>query len=296
MGAGPQGKGTSWTLKVTAYTLQQLRDPYYQGAAAEIGFFFLLSSLPISALLLQVLSLLGIIDRALFLMINSLPDETLESVTVRKVLDMILNSRGAGLSSFVFVMLTLWAASKLVFSLIRRSNYTYGLTDNVVGVGAYVKARFRSIITVCFLITVAVISLLILVYGQEAVYLLNSFIDDHVDAFDTSRDWLFKIVRWPALFITSVLFIAILYKTLPAKMPRFREVLPGALFSSVGLVTGTYLYYLYFRYISHLSIIYGSLVTIIALLIWSFWMGYILLVGMVVNHSAERVRKEHPGS
>lgn len=282
----------SWMLKVTVYTVKQLRDPYYQGAAAETGFFFLLSLLPISALIFQVLSLLGITNRVLSLMIGSLPDETKDSITVRNILDMLLNSGKAGLSSFILLALTLWAASKLVFSLIRRSNYTYGLTEDVIGIGAYVRARIRSIITVSFLIAMGILWLLVLVYGQEGVNLLDSFINDHVDYSDHSTGWLFSLVKWPVFFITSVIFIAVFYKTLPSKMPKFREVLPGAVFSSVGILTGTFLYFLYFRFISHMSIIYGSLATIIALLIWSFWMGYIVIVGMVVNHSASRVRGE----
>ena len=48
---------------VTIRTIRRLRDPYYQGAAAEMGFYFIFSIIPLLTLMLQILSFFDLAGR-----------------------------------------------------------------------------------------------------------------------------------------------------------------------------------------------------------------------------------------
>ena len=257
-------------------TFQRLQDPYYQGKAAELGFYFIIAIVPVMTLLLQVVNRLDVAKIAY--------DRFLEAYGHHAVVNNIVSAfTGAhsGSISIVFLLVTLWSASKLEFSLIRMSNYTYHIVDENGFIG-YFKARFRAIVTLTMLLVILIMSLVALVYGN----MLIDMVSDVLGSFDFFWTRLLgSMLRWPLALFLYWLFLAINYMMTPNETLRLKEVLPGSLFAAAGILVATIAYYIYFRFFSHLNLVYGSLAAIIALLLWFYWLGYILVVGTVVNAS-----------
>ncbi len=97
-------------LKMLILTIKQLQDPYYQGFAAQVSFYLLLSIVPIFLLMTQILGIFDIsLESALKL---------IESYTGREMSAMLrelFEFRSAGLSSVVFAAIALWAWVQGVF-------------------------------------------------------------------------------------------------------------------------------------------------------------------------------------
>ena len=126
------------------------------------------------------------------------------------------------------------------------------------------------------------ISLVVLVYGNMLIDMLGEVLgvsDLVVSPFLTS------MLRWPLALFLYWLFLAFNYMMTPNQTLKLKEVLPGSLFAAIGILVATIAYYIYFKHFSHLNLVYGSLAAIIALLLWFYWLGYILMVGIVVNAS-----------
>lgn len=257
-------------------TFQRLQDPYYQGKAAELGFYLLFAVVPVITLMLQMINRLTSAKFYYNHFLESFSDNTI-------VNDLVNALQGAysGGVSLAFLIVAVWSASKLEFSLIRMSNYTYQYGDEN-GLIGYFKARFRAVITLIMLIIVLMISLVVLVYGNMLIDIVNEVMGTP-DMF-VSR-LLDSILRWPLALFLYWLFLAFNYMMTPNERLKLREVLPGSLFAAAGILVATIVYYIYFKYFSHLNLVYGSLAAIIALLLWFYWLGYILVVGMVVNAS-----------
>ena len=132
------------------------------------------------------------------------------------------------------------------------------------------------------LILLVLASLLVLVYGNSILSLLSSALDRYFGIEFHVED-IYMILRWPIIFLIYFFFIAVNYSLLPNKKVPLRRTLPGSLFASVGIIIASLAYQIYFSYFSNLNLIYGSLAAIIALLLWFYWLGYILLVGLILN-------------
>ena len=125
-------------VRVIMRALKKFNDPYYQGSPAEIGFYFIFSVIPMLTIMLQLLSYFDITNQIMDKVMLSFADNS-AVISVISAVHSALSSR----FSFMFAILALWSASKIEFSLIRISNYTYGIADTNTILG-YFKDRFHS--------------------------------------------------------------------------------------------------------------------------------------------------------
>lgn len=256
--------------------ITRLQDPYYHGAAAELGFYFIFSIVPIITILTQILGYFGVQN-----IFSQLLDTTFASNSFISSFLSSFEQTLSGSINLVFIIGALWASSKIEFSLIRISNYTYR-QDGGNQIAGYFKIRFRAVITVALLILLVLVSLLVLVYGNSILALLSQALDEYL-GIEFHVENIYMVLRWPIIFLIYFLFIAVNYSILPNRKIPLRRTLPGSLFASVGIIIASHAYQIYFSYFSNLNLIYGSLAAIIALLLWFYWLGYILLVGLVLN-------------
>ena len=256
--------------------IKRLQDPYYQGAAAEMGFYFIFSIVPIITILTQILGYAGVTGIFSELLDTAFANNSFISSFLRS----FENTLSGGIN-FVFIIGALWASSKIEFSLIRISNYTYKI-DNGNQITGYFKVRFRAVLTVALLILLIFVSLLVLVYGNSITALLSETLSEYLNI-DFHIDKVYMLLRWPIIFVIYFLFIAVNYSILPSRKIPLRHTLPGSLFASVGIIISSLGDQIYFSYFSNLNLIYGSLAALIALLLWFYWLSYILLVGLVLN-------------
>lgn len=252
--------------------MKRLQDPYYHGAAAEMGFYLLFSIVPIITILSQILGYAGVTEFYPALLNSAFAGNSFLS----SFLSSFEQTLSGGLN-LVFIAGALWAASKIEFSLIRISNYTYRLDS-----GGYVKVRLRAVFTVALLILLIFSSLVILVYGNSILSLATSALD-HYLGIDFHIDEIYMFLRWPLAFVVFSFLIAANYSILPDTKVPLKKTLPGSLFSSVGIIAASLGYQVYFSYFSNFNVLYGSLAAIIALLLWFYLLSYILLVGLVLN-------------
>lgn len=89
-----------------------------------------------------------------------------------------------------------------------------------------------------------------------------------------------KAIAYVLLAVMGALGAAWLYRRVPNSVsPRFREVLPGAIFASVGLVVLTLAFGFYVSNFGSYNATYGSLGAVIVLLTWLWLSAYVLLLG-----------------
>jgi membrane protein len=83
--------------------------------------------------------------------------------------------------------------------------------------------------------------------------------------------------------LTSYLFvfviIAALYCLVPYERPSWREVLPGSLLVAFLFELGKAGFVFYRENVTHLKTVYGSVSSIIVLLLWLYFSGRVLLFG-----------------
>ena len=98
--------------------------------------------------------------------------------------------------------------------------------------------------------------------------------------------WSWTWVRFLVLFAILLMMILVLYRlTTPRRAPHL--VLPGALFSAVGIVVMSILLSWLIGNSAKYSLVYGSLASVVILLFWFHVFGLLLILGVVLNHALE---------
>ena len=98
--------------------------------------------------------------------------------------------------------------------------------------------------------------------------------------------WSWTWVRFLVLFAILLMMILVLYRLTTPRRTSHR-VLPGALFSAVGIVVMSILLSWLIGNSAKYSLVYGSLASVVILLFWFHVFGLLLILGVVLNHALE---------
>ena len=251
---------------------QKLSDPYYQGAAAEIAFYFLLSIVPTLILLSQLLGLFSI-------SLDGIRDWLNTDMIRVEGADMILSLLDyspSGVNSVFLAITAVWAASRAQFAMLRITNYT--LTDGISTGKGYVRDRIRSLKTVVITVFTIGFSLVILVYGELILKLVFGIVAGSEIA---EKTWV--MIRWPIAAGLYFLMISYNYYVLPTHRVPYRAVVPGSIFASIGLMAVTWAYSIYTSVSSGYDILYGSFSNFVALMFWFYLLSWVLFLGVILN-------------
>ena len=93
--------------------------------------------------------------------------------------------------------------------------------------------------------------------------------------------WTF--VRWIIATITSISVIALIYHNGVPRTQPWHRVLPGAMLATVMWFGSTVVFGWYIRNFANYDVIYGSVGTAIALLIWLYLISMVVLIGAEFN-------------
>lgn len=196
---------------------------------------------------------------------------------LRTNIETLIDLRGAaGVASIVGLF---WSASKMFGALSRGINRALDVPKD----HPFYLSKLRY-----FGMTIVVsLLLLVAVGGSMAVDVLTQF--------DLTRFGLdAPTAAWIGGHATSLVFIfmtvSLLYTLVPYKRTGWREIIPGALFAALLFEIGKGLFVLYLNNVSSLEAIYGSLSSVIVLLLWLYFSARVLLFGAeLIAARAERV-------
>jgi len=257
--------------KMILLGFKQMQDPYYQGIAAQVAFFFMLSIVPTMILLSQLLGMLNIsLDNLAELIELDVTPEFIET------LEELLHYDPVSTTNIVLILAALWAASRIQFTLMRVTTYTYSDGRDP---GRYWKLRGRSMLSVILTIFAIAAIVFVLVYGQIVVNLLAEKL-----LISARFDKIWKIFRWPVVWLIFMFVLSLnYYFVLPVGHRRYREVLPGAIFCALGMVIVTMFYSIYTATAVNNNIVYGSMASIAALMFWFYFISWVLILGIFFN-------------
>ncbi len=260
-------------LRMLILGFKQFQDPYYQGFAAQISFYLLLSIVPILLLITQILGIFGISLESAFALIQEYTGNKMSSMLLG-----LFEFRSVGLGSVVFLVIALWAASRASFAIMRITNYT--MTEGRSTGKSYFAERFRAIRTMIITIFTIVFSLVILAYGKLILEMVVGALGLNEEIF-VDNVWLW--LRWLLGFGLYFLMVSYNYYILPTEKAPFRKVLPGSIFASVGMLLVTWGYSRYTTSLADYDVLYGALSSVVAVMFWFYLLAWVLCLGVLFN-------------
>lgn len=259
-----------------------IKDLYFRfvndellSVGAEVTFFMLLSLFPFLIFLINLLSFTAIesLIENIEILAEFIPSNAYH--IFKNIINQTISHRNGSLLSFG-MLFTLWSSTSGVISLIKGINRAYDQEET--------RPFWRIIIIALYftfeLAIVIIFSLLLIVFGKHlGNYLFNYF------NFPNIFLVIWNKVRLVISFITIIFVLTSLYHHTSNKRLRLREVIPGAILASIGLVLISLLFSFYTNNFGNYSNLYGSLGGIIALLTWIYLSSIVFLTGAEINAS-----------
>lgn len=249
--------------------------------ASSISYYFLLSLFP---LLLGLGAILGLLAGS-----TEEQRELVRFVTdyLPASQDFVLHSvegvvRFRGTLGVISILTLLWTARALfgaVSSAIERASGRHRNSPFLKGI--LLQLAMELGVCVLFVCSAIASSLLLLAtrveLGSRSV---AEILGGHLVAY---------LLAAPAVLITMLIF-AMLYKFVPSTVARWRDVLPAALLASVLFEAAKYVFVWYLRFIATYNQIYGTLASVIVLMVWTYISAMVLIIGAEVAAESARLR------
>ena len=253
-------------------------------SAAELAFFLVLSIFP---MLIMVNAIVGMLDLNVNDVLSALED-------------LIPDQAAAVVADYVTYISTNQSRALFWGGLIMTVTSSSAAFRALIAISAdiYRRPAYPGLWSVLASVVFS-IGFLVIMYASMVVVLTGNWF------FTTLRKFL-RITaipgEWPwmrfwLLFVVAFLFLAIFYRaTAPREKPR-PPVLIGSLLTAALLVAASILFSWFIGQSSRYSLVYGSLGSVIILMVWLYLCGNILIVGAVFNyvwycHKRERTKRE----
>lgn len=247
--------------------------------AAQLAYFLILAVFPFLIFLLALLAYTPLTIEMAYDFVRILPTAAADTL-VRNIME-ISSSRNYTLLSFSMIA-TLWAASTGFNAIIRGINRAYKEKET----RPFWKLLLISLVSTILLAVVSICALFMLVLGRiigEDLFALLGL----STIFAVVWQW----IRWVLPFSIMLLVFILMYRYTPDRNLSFQEVLPGAIFATVGWGIASAAFSYYVNEFGRYAQIYGSIGGIIILLVWLYLCSIIILLGGEINASLASMRK-----
>ncbi|QOL25403.1 YihY/virulence factor BrkB family protein [Thalassotalea sp. LPB0316] len=239
--------------------------------AASVAFFTFLSLFP---LILGVLSIGGYVlksnDMAMRVnqfIVGLIP---VSSSVVTKIIDSLVQIRGTtGVSS---ILVLIWSGRKMVGALSRAINLSLGMKAN----GATFLSTLRD-----FALTIVATVLITIIIALSPVFELLANSQSIFLGKQASAVLSIFSHNLSSLVLTFVL-VSMVYRLIPHRTLGFRSLLPGILTATFLIEVGKAFFVWYVDRASNYSAVYGSLSSIVVLMIWLYFSSYSVLFGVQI--------------
>jgi membrane protein len=181
--------------------------------------------------------------------------------------------------------LAVFAALGVMLTLMEGFRRAYQLPER--GWNAW-QLRVRALLLVPIALVPLATATFILIFGQ---FIEHWMIDNSQHELHFIVILLWRLVRWTLALITSVTVLGAVYHFGTRSQESWRHVLPGATTATLIWFPVTLAYGLYVTRVADYSIIYGSLGTAIATLVWLYITSFSVLLGAHFNGVLHRERK-----
>ena len=251
---------------------KRIADDDYFGLSAQLAYFFLLSLFPLLLFSITLVGYLPIDEHIVLELLSTVvPEESMEYISSN--LSDIVNEQKGGLLSFSIIG-TLWSASNGVNAITKALNRAYKVEEN----RPFFISRLLAILMMFAIIGIIIIAILLPILGRAIGVYLFSFLgltDNFLKVWET--------LRWSISSLIFFIVFLFLYKIAPNYKVYFREAALGAVFSTIAWQLVSYMFSFYVNNIGNYSATYGSLGTIIVLMVWFYISGFIIIIGGVIN-------------
>ncbi len=267
---------------VASYFFKGIAEGSLTTRASSIAFNFFLAIFPAIIFIFTLIPYIPIdnFQEELILLIADVMPQNAYS-TIQETLEDIIRNQRSSLLSLGFVAALIFSTNG-ISSMISAFNASIHVKES----RTWLEERFISIVLViilAFLLTTAIILVAFSHYFTDFLVSHN---------FITSDGTLLLLILGKWIIILGLFFftISFLYYFAPARRRRWRFFSSGATFATIFCIIGSLGFSFYVNNFGQYNKLYGSIGTLIVILMWIYYNALILLTGFELNISIQHAQ------
>lgn len=255
--------------------IRLLTKRYFQDqvgrSAAELAYYLLFSLFPLLIFINAAISMLRLSPETLSATLESiLPPQASQLLTAYLS---YIQDLDTPMLLYACLFLTVYAVSRAITSLLRALSRAYHMahpprTNLIMG------------ILLAVLLLVSMVALLVLMVISDNLLL-------RIDRYIALPDLLLRLWQLLRVMVAPVymlLVMACFYAAVSFRQYRFRQALPGAVFSVLLGFAASSGFSWYLGHAGRYSVLYGSLSAFMVLMLWLYLIGVVIILGGELNH------------
>jgi membrane protein len=208
---------------------------------------------------------------------KSLPVEVQNFLVYQLTQIVTASGTGVSIAALIAIVLALWSASSGMAALVTGIHIALE-RDEPKG---FVKKRGRALGLTLGAVVVLGIVLFVIVAVPPLIR--------HA-GLGSAGEWVFGILRWPFLAVVMVVGVGLLYRfsVTDSRDGWLGMITPGAIVATVGWIVASALFAVYTANFASYGKTYGTLATIVVVLLWLWLSALVVLVGAEVDAGQDR--------
>lgn len=256
----------------------KLKEDKVSESAAECAYFTILAFIPFIIFLISIIQFFNLDESSINFFVREIFPTSMQGLIFNIILE--AHSKSIGTIS-IAIIITLWSAGKGFFSLCKGLRTIY----KVKGTKPNIFVRLEGCVYTLIFILAIVLLLVVRVFGNSIYNLISS-------KYEIAGNIISHILKLRTLFMLVLLFVLFLliYRYIPKHKKKIGTQIIGAIFTSVAWYVTSWIFSMYVDIFTGFSNTYGSLTTIILILMWVYYCMYIILVGAEINFLVQEYR------
>ena len=251
--------------------LEKVGRDHVGAYAAQSAFFLVLSLIPIILLLLTLVRYTPVTKADVMTAVYEVFPKTIRA-TMISIVNEVYNQSRAVIP--LTALMTMWSAGRGVLAITNGLNCIHEEIETRNYIFLRIRAAFY---TVLFIIAI-VLSLVLLGFGNS----ISMFVNEHVPIFRYVTDFIIEI-RTVTTLLVLIVFSTCIYRFLPNHKVKIKYQFPGAVFTAFGWTLASFIFSVYMDIFKGFSNMYGSLTTIVLIMLWLYFCMYVMLLGGEIN-------------
>lgn len=252
--------------------IKKIGDDDIFALVAQLAYYMVLSFIPF---LMFLMTLVGFShlnsDAVLNLLSNVMPTEAFN--LIQSTVIEIVDREQTGLL-WISIALAIWVSSSGFKAVIKGLNKAYGVKET----RSYIKLKLISMIYTILLALIVIATLFLFVFGDVIGDFFMKVLEHPEFIY-----YIWNILRYVVVILIMILFFMFLYNATPCVRLGWLEVIPGAVITTLGWISISYIFAYYVNNFSNYSRLYGSLGAVFMFMTWMFITSMILILGGEIN-------------
>ncbi|MDU7163661.1 MAG: YihY/virulence factor BrkB family protein [Anaerococcus vaginalis] len=280
----------STSLKFILTLIERIKNHDLMTLASSLSYYFLSASIPMLLVLLNfVTKFMKGNEDVVVDTIKLLPDSIRGVILI--LVDSIIDSGSVSTVSTLTLLFALWSASKGVSKILLAINVAYGIDDN----HSMIKNKIFGFLYTFVLIFIVLFIFLLKIYSGGILLLLEKILRLINSSFSLDEfTWLINLVSGIIPPLILILGLTLLYKFAPYNDSikiSFKDAFVGSISTSIMISITSFGYSFFLNNMSNMSVIYGALAGIIALLVWLLLFSLTIILGAEIIASYMKTKK-----